>query len=186
MLFYLVLIFFSLSLVNFIYWPVQDYFVRQELLITSIPSIYLTLFILAIIIVLTLLQNKLKKISAGLLLSISVVGLVGSLLVFDKFYLKNRDFYQSPVIYKVTKNWGIQASTLKITGIRFFDSNQERGRVIIGDQELLIVDWRDYGIIARLPVPHSFGDRKIQVIRSDQKLSNQVMVEIKDPATLGN
>lgn len=186
MLFYLALPILSFSLINLVYWPIQDYFVRQELILTSIPSIYSTLFLLLLVVILTLFQEKIREMSKAVLSGLMLVSLGLAIFSYNNFYYMHRDFFYMPVIYEINDSAFIQGSSIKISGIRFFDSNQERGRVIIGDQDLIIKDWRDYGIIAQLPVPNAFGEQELQIIRSDQKESNKVKVEIKDPASLGN
>lgn len=104
---------------------------------------------------------------------------------YQLFYVQERAFYHQPIIYSVTPDWGIQGMGVKISGVRFSDSNQSRGQIKVGEQEMLVVSWSDETIIAKLNVPEKFGPTKLQVTRSDGVLSNEVDFLLKDPSELG-
>ncbi len=182
--FFLVL-FFVFTVLNIVYWPVQHFLVKQSMLWLRIPDLYTGFFILLLIVLLTLWQNKIFNLAKSKIYLLMFVSGVLAFISYQRFYVQERAFYHQPIIYSVTPDWGIQGMGVKISGVRFSDSNQTRGQIKVGEQEMLVVNWSDETIIAKLNVPEKFGPTKLQVTRSDGVLSNEVDFLIKDPGELG-
>lgn len=185
MLSFLWILFFSFSILNIFYWPVQHFLVKESMTLVRIPDLYVGFSVLALIVLLTLLQNKIFNLAKTKLYILAFVTFSLAIFSYQRFYAQEKAFYQQPVIYSVTPNWGIQGMGVKISGVRFSDSNQVSGQIIIGDQEMLIVNWSDETIIAKLKVPERLGPSKLKIIRSDGVLSNEVDFLLKDPSELG-
>jgi hypothetical protein len=90
-----------------------------------------------------------------------------------------------PKIYSFTPKSGIQAEIVKIRGVNFFPV-WKRGKVVLGDDVMVINTWNEEVIVAEQPVPRRFGLTELYVVRSDGVESNKVSFEIKDPGKLRN
>ncbi len=185
MLSFFFVLFFTFSILNIVYWPTQHFLVKETMTWLRIPDLYLGFFILGLIALLTLFQNKILNLSKTKLYLLAFLTGFLAIVSYQRFYVQERAFYHQPVIYSVTPDWGIQGMGVKISGVRFSDSNQTNGQIRVGEQEMLVVKWSDETIIAKLNVPEKLGPTKLQVIRSDSVPSNEVDFLLKDPSELG-
>lgn len=88
-----------------------------------------------------------------------------------------------PKIYRVDRDWGIQAQKVKIEGVNFFPA-WKKGKVVLDGEEMIVRFWDEKLIIAEQQVPTKFGQVNIYVVRKDGVKSNSFPFEIKDPAKL--
>jgi hypothetical protein len=111
--------------------------------------------------------------------------LAASFLVYGfwRHYKLAREYL--PKIYSFAPKSGIQAEIVKIKGVNFFPV-WKRGKVVLGDDVMVINTWNEELIVAEQPVPRKFGLTELYVVRSDGKISNKVSFEIKDPGKLRN
>jgi len=109
---------------------------------------------------------------------IAISGLVFG--IYNHFKLE-REYL--PKIYSFTPKSGIQAEIVRIKGINFFPV-WKKGKVILGDDEMVINSWDEALIVTEQPVPQNFGLTDLYIVRSDGVVSNIVSFEIKDPGKL--
>ena len=88
-----------------------------------------------------------------------------------------------PKIYEIDPDWGIQAGLVEIRGVNFYPE-WRRGRVVFGDQEMIVKSWDDKLVVAEMGVPAEFGLTHVCVLRADGIMSNLVEFEVRNPASL--
>ncbi|MBM3209530.1 hypothetical protein FJZ40_04545 [Candidatus Shapirobacteria bacterium] len=101
---------------------------------------------------------------------------------FWRHFKLEREYW--PKVYSFVPKEGIQAEIVSIRGVNFFPV-WKRGKVILGAQEMVILDWNEELIVAEQPVPYQFGKVDLYVVRSDGRESNKVSYEVEDPGKLG-
>jgi hypothetical protein len=111
---------------------------------------------------------------------LAVSGLVFG--IYHHFKLE-REYW--PKIYSFTPKSGIQAEIVEVKGVNFFPV-WKKGKVILGDDEMVINSWDEELIVAEQPVPQKFGPTDLYIVRSEGMISNKVSYEIKDPGKLRN
>jgi len=172
----------ALAIYSLVFLP-TEFLVTEVLLITPEVSSLGSLGFLGILVL------GLSLFSLGNVLLIkkwrwSIVSLlaVSSLVyLFYRHHKLEREYL--PKIYEVNPTFGIQAEIVKIRGVNFFPV-WKRGKVILGNDEMVIRDWNEGLITAEQPVPSKFGQVKLWVARKDGVESNKVLFEIRDPGKL--
>jgi len=127
--------------------------------------------------------RRLLKAKASWLILIALI-IIGGIV-----YLKYRQFKLAreylPKVYNVTRETGFQAEVVKVSGVNFFPV-WRKGKVMLGNSEMIIKSWDENLILAEQPVPDRFGQVELFVLRSDGVASNRVPFIIRDPDTLEN
>lgn len=173
-----------LSFYTLLFLPV-DYQITESWKITpEIPGLYRFAFLFLFAVVLNIIDwTRLLKTK---LFRLTLVFLVVVCGLFSWGYRQEklaREYL--PKIYRISPDWGIQASRIEVRGRNFFPV-WKKGKLMLDDQEAVIRIWEEKLIIVELPVPHKFGLVQLYVKRSDNQISNKVSFEIKDPSYLAN
>jgi len=170
---------FSLSLYFLFYLPL-------ELLLTEflfiIPKInpYVNAFILFFFLLFAnlfdwgkIVHNRKKLIALSLLIAISfsVYGIYRHVKI-EREHL--------PKIYQINLLWIIQGQLIEIRGTNF-GATFKKGEVTVDGIKFLVKDWSENKIIAEAPVPDIKGHFYLSIKTKDNKISNQLLIEIKDP-----
>jgi hypothetical protein len=122
----------------------------------------------------TVLQKSLK------ILPVLVIFFVAGLLAnraYTNFYFSLQN---QPKIFAISSNWGIQAMAITISG-KNFGPAWARGEVYVDDVPMIIQDWSEEEIIAKLPVPPRHFRGRLFVIAANGEKSNSYPFEIKNP-----
>jgi hypothetical protein len=94
------------------------------------------------------------------------------------------NFYSSlqsrPKIFTISSDWGIQAMPITISG-KNFGPAWARGEVYVDDVPMIIQDWSEEEIVAKLPVPPRHFRGRLFVIGANGEKSNSYPFEIKNP-----
>jgi len=102
-------------------------------------------------------------------------------LFFNRVYA---DFYNSlqtqPKIFAVSSDWGIQAMPITISG-KNFGPAWARGEVYVDDVPMIIENWSEEEIVAKLPVPPRHFRGRLFVIGANGEKSNSYPFEIRNP-----
>lgn len=88
-----------------------------------------------------------------------------------------------PKVYEISQNWGIQAVLVNIEG-KNFGPTWQPGRVFVDNIEFKIKFWSPFLVVAEQPVPSKFLKGKLYLQNFENKRSNPVDFEIKDPEFL--
>jgi hypothetical protein len=122
----------------------------------------------------TVLQKSLK------ILPFLVIFFVAGLLA----HRAHSNFYSSlqsrPKIFAISSNWGIQAMPIVISG-KNFGPAWARGEVYVDDVPLIIEDWSEEEIVAKLPVPPRHFRGRLFIIGANGEKSNSYPFEIRNP-----
>lgn len=94
---------------------------------------------------------------------------VFSLLAHEKYSIFYEKLQNYPKIKSVNKNWGIQGSWAKIVG-RNFGPPHEPGKVMLGEEEMIVKQWNDKEIIFEVPLGIEAGDYRISVKNNKEKI----------------
>lgn len=108
-------------------------------------------------------------------------------ILFIAGLLANRaytNFYFSlqvqPKIFAVSSRWGIQAMPIVISG-KNFGPVWARGEVYVDDVPMIIEDWSEEEIVAKLPVPPRHFRGRLFIIGANGEESNSYPFEIRNP-----
>jgi len=150
------------------YWWIYD----------SLNYKYTTIYLLVLIVIFSFVNLRewlLKWPKIGFLI-------VFLFLITLFFHNQYTHFYnglqQYPKIKKLSNDWGIQGSLVRITG-RNFGEPWEPGKVYLDDQEMVIKKWSDKEVIFEVPVMDS-GEKDLIVKNiKDKKTKEQLFFEIK-------
>ncbi|MCC6710915.1 MAG: IPT/TIG domain-containing protein [Candidatus Pacebacteria bacterium] len=109
--------------------------------------------------------------------------LIGGLFIVTLFFHNQyTHFYnqlqQYPKIKKLSKNWGIQGSLVRITG-RNFGEPHEQGVVYLDDQEMVIKKWSDKEIIFEVLVMDRGEKELILENKNNNKQKQELIFEVK-------
>ncbi len=175
----------ALSVFTLIYFPLEFLMTEIWFLIPKIPSIINVGFLILLVFVFNLIDwEKLIKIKFSWFLMAEILILVvASTFVYRGFKKEKLAREYLPKIYRVDREWGIQAQIVKIKGVNFFPI-WKKGKVVINGEELIIKFWDEKLIVAEQQVPSEFGQMKLNVVRVDGVISNSFPFEIKNPSKL--
>lgn len=166
-----------------VFMPVQLY-VTDILMVTPRISPYWSVTFIFLMLLLANLINW-EKLSARLSILWLIPFILVLLVVYEKYSKEKIIFDDKPMIYKISPKEGIQAMCVKIMG-KNYHSSWEGGKVILGNQEMKIIQWNEDLILAEQPVANSFGTVQLYIVRKDGKESNRVLYTILDPSDLNN
>ena len=85
-----------------------------------------------------------------------------------------------PKIYQVKPAWIIQGQLVEIKGVNF-GPVWEKGKVVVDGMDFLVKDWDENKIIVEAPVPSKEGHFLLFVETKEGRVSNTLIIEIKDP-----
>ncbi len=125
-------------------------------------------------------RKKLSLIYVGGL--IAIMGL--SLWMYQVFRNQKAYAVVAPKIFEVSPNSGYQAEVIRITGLRFTPPFG-KGKVLVGDEEMVVKEWSEQRLILELPVMRKKGRFLLVVQTADGRKSNPVPFTISDPSHLG-
>lgn len=152
------------------YWWIYD----------SLNYKYTTIYLLGLIVIFSFVNMRrwlLKWPKMGVLI-------VFLFLVTLFFHNQYTHFYnglqQYPKIKKLSKDWGIQGSLVRITG-RNFGEPWEPGKVYLDDQEMVIKKWSDKEVVFEVPVMVA-GKMKLLItnFNGNTQKSNFIFFKKKD------
>jgi len=174
----------ALALYALIYLPIE-FLITEILLITpEIFSFVSLIFLLVLIIIFSLVSwNKVLKTKSlrwKLAVFVAVSGLVYGVYRHQKLA---REYL--PKIYEISPGSGIQAEIIEIRGVNFHPI-WKKGKIYLGEDEMVVRDWNEELIKAEQPVPSKFGQVELWVERKDGVVSNKMVFEIKDAGKLNN
>lgn len=173
----------SLAAFSSVFLPIE-FFITEAWLITPKIHPFVGIFLLLGFIFLFSLIDwfelfSQKKFFRVLLLLIIILGF----LSFKEIREEKLAREYLPKIYSIDRKWGIQAQIVKIRGVNFFPA-WEKGKIILGDQEMIVRLWDEELIVAEQQVPTKFGQVELYLIREDGVKSNRCLFEIKNPDEL--
>lgn len=161
--------------------PVKFYYTDVLMKTPKLPDFIVPLTVFVIVFPLSFIDWR-KVFSKMFLLLLGIAFIAG--LYSYKNYKKNKAFAESvPKIYAISPSRGCQGTIIEITGKNFLPSWQ-KGRILIGDEEVLPLTWEESRITVEQPVLSSFGEKMIYIKRVDEKTSNQMKYFIINPADL--
>jgi len=175
----------ALSVFALIYFPCEFFITEIWFWIPRIPSIISVGFLILLAFVFNLVDwGELIKIKFSWILMMEILILVAaSIFVYRGFKQEKLAREYLPKIYRVDREWGIQAQTVKIKGVNFFPA-WKKGKVVLDGEELIIRFWDEKLIVAEQQVPSKFGRMNLNVVRVDGTVSNSFPFEIKNPSNL--
>lgn len=95
------------------------------------------------------------------------------ILILHKNYT---DFYneiqQYPKIRKISKEWGMPGSWVKISGTNFGEES-EPGSVFLSSKEMIIKKWSDKEIIFEVNMEAGAGYHDLKILNNNKKQQNQ-------------
>lgn len=143
------------------YWWVYD----------SLNYRYTTIYLLGLIVIFSFFNLK-KWLIKWPKIGFLIITLFLTTLFFHNQYTHfYNELQQYPKIKKLSKNWGIQGSLVRITG-RNFGEPWEPGKVYLDDQEMVIKKWSDKEVVFEVPVMIP-GEKKLKI---NNKLDNTKQV----------
>jgi hypothetical protein len=114
------------------------------------------------------------------ILPVLVILFIASLF-FNRVYT---NFYNSlqtqPKIFAISSRWAIQEMPITISG-KNFGPVWARGEVYVDDVPMIIENWSEEEIVAKLPVPPRHFRGRLFVIGANGEKSNSYPFEIKNP-----
>ncbi|HUV42539.1 MAG TPA: IPT/TIG domain-containing protein [Patescibacteria group bacterium] len=183
---YLIAAILAVSIFILFYLPIEFILTEIWMLTPKIPPLIATSLLIVFIFFLSFVEwgKILRKKKFLSLLLIGIIILAG--FVYREWRDQKLERGLLPKIYSIFPPlWGIQGNTIEIKGKNFFPDHR-RGKVMIGDQELLIESWADELVVGKQQVPKEFGTFSLRLIRSDGVISNSLWFEVKDPDELLN
>lgn len=173
---------FSLAIFVIFIFPIEYWLTEVRMSVPEISNLLGSLFLIILLLTFNLIDWA--KLSKKKLIWITIVTLfASSVFVLVKFRKMKAAREYLPKIYNVDRSWGIQGQIVKIEGKNFF-AGWKKGIVILGGQEMLIGSWNEETIVTEMQVPRQFGNSFLYLIRSDGKMSNKILFEIKNPNNL--
>jgi hypothetical protein len=174
----------ALVIYTLVYLPIEFLVTEIWLITPRVPS-WVSLLFLVILVVPFIFVDwiRLLKFKWWRLVLVLVVVVGG--FVYTEYRREKLVREYLPKIYRVDREWGIQAQIVKINGVNFFPV-WKKGKVILNGEEMVIRSWGEELIIAEQSVPTKFGQVELYVVRSDGVVSNKVPFEIRDPKKLRN
>lgn len=102
--------------------------------------------------------------------------IIGAFFLFLFAHQKYNRFYnelqQYPKVKRLSKDWGIPGSWVKVNG-RNFGGEWEKGEVYLGETETNIKKWSDKEIIFEIPLSVEFGTQQLTVLNSKNKIQKE-------------
>lgn len=176
-------VFVSLMIYCVIYLPIEFFLTEILFIAPKLSRCIPVIFLLNLIFFSNFISwNKVlrkKGFLSSVLLTLSMIA-----LMTYRFYRQEkltREYL--PKIYRVCPSWGIQATKVEIEGVSFGHAWQ-KGKILLGEEEMNILSWENKRIVGELPVPKKVGKTELYVLRNDGRLSNKSLFEIKDPSFL--
>lgn len=183
---YLIAAILAVSVFVIFYLPIEFILTEIWMVTPKIPPLTVTSILIIFIFLFSFVEwgRILRKNKFLLLILIGVIILTG--FVYREWRHQKLEKGLLPKIYSVDPpHWGIQGSLIEIKGKNFFPDHK-RGKVMIGNDELLIERWSDELVVARQQVPSEFGIFDLRLIRIDGVISNSIWFEAKNPDELLN
>jgi hypothetical protein len=144
------------------YWWIQD----------SINYKYTTIFLFILIGLISIFDWQ-KIINNEKLLKILISVLFSITIFFHRQYsLYYSELQRHPKIKKISKDWGLAGSWVKIEG-RNFGEVYEEGKVYLGDEEMIIKKWTNKEIIFEIPIRDIKGSFDIRVENKYEKIQDE-------------
>lgn len=176
------IILFLLVIIPAEYLLTEKYLVYKSIDSKTKTALFLGIFLA--IFAINYFSRKVFRAGRFFLRSLFLICLAG--IIGNKFY---SNYYgslqQYPRIYSISSDWSIQGMSVAIEG-KNFGATHESGRVVVGNLEFETKSWTEEEIVAVQPVPDHFFEGEIIVVKFDNKESQGVPFEIKDPAVLDN
>jgi hypothetical protein len=91
-----------------------------------------------------------------------------SILGHRKYSLYYSELQRYPKVLKISKNWGLAGSWVKIEG-RNFGETHKAGKVFIGEEEMLIKKWTSKEIVFEIPTRNIKGEYLLKIENKYQK-----------------
>lgn len=174
----LVITFFNLFIL-----PLEYYITNVALVVYTIhPHVNILIFIFFVMLANLMNVEKIKMKTDIYLITILFIFLIN--LVFFKIANRMNLFnIDDPLIYEYFPREGYQAEIISLKGKNYFPT-WKKGKVLLNNKELNIINWSENLIIAEQPVFGEFGTFELEVVRIDGKRSNKVYFKVKDPSLL--
>jgi len=162
-----VLIIFFVTVDVFEYLTTEYWWIQDSTNYTYNSIYLLILLALAALIDWSQLIKKKKKLKwiIGLLFLIILI----AHQKYSNFY---RELQKYPKIKKISKDWGLAGSWVKIEG-RNFGEVYEEGKVYLTDEEMIIKKWTDKEIIFEIPIRDIKGEFDIRVENKHEKIQDE-------------
>ena len=181
---YLISAILAVSIFILFYLPIEFTLTEIWMLTPKIPPLITTLLLITFIFLLSFFEwgRIFRKKKFLLIPLIGIIILTG--FVYREWRNQKLERGLLPKIYSINPPvWGVQGNIIEISGRNFFPG-EKSGKVMIGNEELLIESWSDELVVAKQQVPKEFGTFSLRLIRSDGVISNSTRFEVRDPDEL--
>jgi magnesium-transporting ATPase (P-type) len=139
---------------------------------------YTTIYFFLLIVISSLIDLKNKPLDwTKICVWVGILFLI-TLFFHNKYTHFYNDLQQYPKIKKLSKDWGIQGSLVRITG-RNFGEPHEQGVVYLDDQEMVIKKWSDKEVIFEVPVMDRGEKELILENKKNNKQKQELIFEVK-------
>ena len=102
-----------------------------------------------------------------------------SIFAHQKYSLYYQDLQKYPKISKISKDWGLTGSWVKLEG-RNFGEVYEEGKVYLDEEEMIIKKWSDKEIIFEIPIKDIRGNHLVTIInKHDRAQKEEVRFEVR-------
>ncbi len=139
---------------------------------------YTTIYLLLLIVIFSLVSIK-NQLIKWPKINFFIVGLFLITLFFHNQYTHfYSDLQQYPKIKKLSNDWGIQGSLVRITGKNFGEPH-EPGKVYLDGAEMNIKKWSDKEVVFEVPVMDKGKKELFIKNKKDNKQKNLLFFEVK-------